>query len=67
MLPTAFSAVRLANVRRQQFLSQQSLAQRADLSVATVSRLERGLGTPRPSTIRKLAEALQVDRGELLQ
>ena len=48
-------------------LSQQVLAQKAGLSVGTVSRLERGLGNPTYSTIRKLAGALRVKREVLLK
>ena len=62
-----FSSARLADMRVQRLLSQETLAYRANLSVATISRLERGLGQPRLSTIRKLAEALQVESEELLK
>ena len=63
----SISPSRLAKERKSQMLSQQVLAQEAGLSVGTVSRLERGLGSPTYSTIRKLAGALQVKREALLE
>ena len=65
--PPALLPSRLIEVRTKQLLSQQLLAERAGLSVATVSRLERGLGSPRLSTIRKLADALKIDGQDLLR
>ena len=58
---------RLQQQRINQLLSQQLLAEKAGLSVGTVSRLERGHGKPRLSTIRKLAKALNVDHELLLE
>lgn len=47
-------------VRRQQKLSQQSLAKKARVSVSYVSMLERGLRVPPLDTLEVLAKALGV-------
>ena len=41
-------------------LTQQQLADRAGLSRATITQLERGQRPPRPDTVRKVAHALDV-------
>ena len=47
--------------RRYRALSQADLAQKAGVTEATISRLEQpGHSPPRPSTIRKLAAALDI-------
>lgn len=58
--------LKLREVRERKFLSQQELADRAETTKANISRLERGEQQPRPSTIRKLAEALGVPPEELI-
>ncbi len=53
--------------RQRLGLSQEDLARRAGVDVKTVRTVERGQTAPRPSTIRKLADALRLDdpaRGE---
>jgi len=56
----------LARLRGARGLSQRQLAQRADLTVETVSDIERGAtAKPYPATIRKLAAALEMDFDEL--
>lgn len=61
------SPTRLVEQRQRLMFSQQALAEKAGLSVGTVSRLERGLGRPTYATIRKLATALEVEREMLLE
>lgn len=52
----------LRRARRAMGLSQQELAERAGLTASGVSQLERGVRTrPYPSTIRALADALELD------
>jgi len=52
--------------RRYRALSQVDLAQKAGVTEATISRLEQsGHSPPRPSTIRKLADALEIAPHEL--
>lgn len=47
----------LGELRRQHRLSLQQLADRADLSIGTLSQIERGLSQPSLRTVRKLANA----------
>jgi transcriptional regulator with XRE-family HTH domain len=42
------------------------LAKKAHVSKMTIYRLEKGIGIARPSTVRKLAEALGVAPEELI-
>ena len=52
--------------RRYRALSQANLAQKAGITEATISRLEQpGHPPPRPSTIRKLADAMEIAPHEL--
>ena len=66
---TSFSAL-LRKYRRLAGLSQEELAERADLSRRTISDLERGVkSTPQPSTLELIVEALELsgpDRQSLL-
>jgi transcriptional regulator with XRE-family HTH domain len=46
-------------------LSQEELAERAGLSRRGISDLERGVhGSPHPATVRRLAEALDLDQAQ---
>jgi transcriptional regulator with XRE-family HTH domain len=59
---------RLRKVRDMRLLSQRELAERAGLSPTTILKLESGrVDEPHPSTIRKLADALEVDPAELIR
>lgn len=59
--------VALEHIRRLRGLSQRELAEKAGVSPATVYELEVGKRpTPRPSTLRKLAEALEVEIADIL-
>lgn len=49
------------NHRLSRAWTQQRLAAQADLTVMTVSRIERGLTQPKVSTILRLADALGVE------
>ncbi len=57
---------RLREVRERQLLTQDALARRARMSVATVNHVERGLRSARISTVRRLAEALGVPATALM-
>ena len=56
----------LARLRKRAGLSQQALAQRAELSMQTISRLERGANA-RYVTISLLAKALRVPPARLIE
>lgn len=51
--------------RTRRALTQAELADLIDVNISTVARLERG-SAARLATIRKLAEALQVQPGDLM-
>jgi transcriptional regulator with XRE-family HTH domain len=51
---------RVRQLRLLQAFSQIDLAQRAGVSEAAIIRIERGTHAARPSTLRKLAQALGV-------
>ena len=59
--------LKLREVRQRLFVTQEELAERAGITVSTLSRLENGLQRPRISTVRKLAEALGVAPEELVE
>ena len=62
--PTTFGSL-LRRYRSEASLTQEELAERADLSVRGISDLERGVNTtPRPFTVRRLSEALDLDDRE---
>ncbi len=67
--PTKFGDI-LRRYRERAGLSQEELAERAGLSAAAISALERGIrNQPHPTTLRRLADALGLserDRHELL-
>ncbi len=52
--------------RERRAMSQEDLAKQAEVSPNTIWRLENENRMPRPSTLRKLATALNVDPGVLL-
>jgi transcriptional regulator with XRE-family HTH domain len=57
---------KVKRLRDRRALTQGELADRAGLTVAALSRIERNNAEPRPTTRRKLAEALGVDPSELI-
>ncbi|MCH7836471.1 MAG: helix-turn-helix transcriptional regulator [Chloroflexi bacterium] len=57
--------IRLAAWRERKALSQRDLAQRAGVSQFSISKIETGQQKPRPSTLRKLASALDLTPEEL--
>jgi transcriptional regulator with XRE-family HTH domain len=63
-----FVGAKLRRLREDRFISQRDLARLAGVSPTTVMQLETGQNpNPRLSTIRKLAEALAVDPGALVE
>ena len=57
---------RLRKQRTRRVLTQAELAERSGVTTATVARIERDEIEPRMTTLRKLAEALEVDPAELV-
>jgi transcriptional regulator with XRE-family HTH domain len=53
-------------VRDRRALSQVDLAKRSGVAQRSISELENGQRSARPSTVRKLARALKVDPAELM-
>lgn len=60
-------AMGLRELREERALSQQDLAAAAGVSKTTIVNLEAGRGRAMPSTVRKLAAALEFDVRELVK
>ncbi len=58
---------KIRQLRDARALTQEELAVKAGITVAALSRIERNSAEPRPTTRRKLAEALEVDPAELVR
>jgi transcriptional regulator with XRE-family HTH domain len=58
---------RLRDLRKRALLTQKELADKSGVGVTTIIRIERNQVEPHGSTIRKLAEALQVEPHELVR
>lgn len=56
----------LSQLRRKKGLSQSELAERLHVNQASVSRWEKGAGTPSADVLQKLSEILEVNAGVLL-
>lgn len=57
----------LKRLRTLNALTQEELAAKAGLTTAAVARIERNEAEPRPSTLRKLASALEVKPATLVE
>lgn len=57
--------VKIARVKKNMTI--QELAEKAGMSVTTISRLERGIGNARMFSINKIAEVLEVDVKTLVE
>lgn len=65
---TRISGEKLRQARDERLLSQRELAEKAGLSPTTIFKLEADrVDDPHPRTIRKLAQALEVDPRDLLE
>lgn len=56
---------RLRRIREEQALTQRQLAERSSITQATIVHAEKG-GDVRPTTLRRLADALGVHPRELI-
>ena len=61
------SLPRLREIRERRALSQRELSKLAGVSRVTIVRLEAGGEDPFPTTVRKLATALNVDPADLME
>ncbi|HRJ31370.1 MAG TPA: helix-turn-helix transcriptional regulator [Cyclobacteriaceae bacterium] len=57
---------RLRNLREQQHLSQEALANEAEIPISQVGRIERGEVNPTLSTLNSIASGLKITLQELL-
>jgi transcriptional regulator with XRE-family HTH domain len=57
---------RLKDLRIRRALTQRELADRADISSNALNKIELNKAEPHMSTLRKLAQALNVDPAELI-
>lgn len=58
----------LKRVRKSKGMTVNQLAMYADISAATISRIERGKrGTPKPTTIKKLSAALKYSYEDMMK
>ncbi|MTI86893.1 MAG: helix-turn-helix domain-containing protein [Balneolaceae bacterium] len=57
---------RLKELRKRKGFTQEELAEKAELSLRTIQRIENGESDPRGETLRRLASALETSPEELL-
>jgi transcriptional regulator with XRE-family HTH domain len=57
----------LRDVRAERLLTTRELADLAGVAPSTIYMIEAGRSTPRPSVIRRLSEALEVDPQEITE
>jgi len=67
MLEVLHIGDRLRDIRKRAILTQQELADRSGIGVTTIIRIENNQVEPQGRTIRKLAEALDVEPHELVR
>jgi transcriptional regulator with XRE-family HTH domain len=67
MLEVLYIGDRLRDIRKRALLTQQELADKSGVGVTTIIRIENNHVEPHGRTIRKLAEALDVEPHELLK
>jgi len=67
MTPIKRLAMKLRTLRRDRFMTQEDLADKAGVTREYIARLEAGRYDPSLSTLEKLAKALKVDIAKLLK
>jgi transcriptional regulator with XRE-family HTH domain len=67
MLEVLYIGDRLRDIRKRALLTQQELANKSGVGVTTIIRIENNQVEPQGRTIRKLAEALDVEPHELVR
>jgi transcriptional regulator with XRE-family HTH domain len=58
--------VRISQLRLEAAMTQAKLAEKSNLSIDSISRIERGDRAPSLESLEKIAEALGIDPAELL-
>ena len=58
---------KISETRKQKGWSQEALAEASNISLSTIQRIERGNVTPRPFTLKTLADCLEIDLSILNQ
>ena len=61
-----YLAGNIIDSRKKLGLSQEALAEKANVSLSTIQRIEKGTVKPRPFTLKVLAETLDLDISELI-
>lgn len=61
-----YLAGNISDSRKKLGLSQEALAEKANVSLSTIQRIEKGTVKPRPFTLKVLAETLDLDISELI-
>ena len=59
--------IRVADIRRKRGLTQEQLAELADITTLSLSYIEQGRRWPRLATIHRLADCLKVPISELFK
>lgn len=59
-------ALAIKRLRMERGITQESLAFQAEVTIATLSRIERGVTNPAWPTLRKIANALSITPVELI-
>jgi transcriptional regulator with XRE-family HTH domain len=67
LIEVLYIGERLRDLRKRALMSQRELAKRSGVGVTTIVRIERNQVEPQGATIRKLAEALEVEPQELVR
>ncbi len=65
--PDPALAALLKRLREDRGITQEQLAFDAGITVSALSRIERGLNSPGWTTVRRIADALGVSLGELVE
>jgi DNA-binding XRE family transcriptional regulator len=58
---------RIAEIRKQNNLTQEELVERCNVSLKTIQRIEAGEVTPRDSAVRTILDTLEQDIEEVMQ
>jgi transcriptional regulator with XRE-family HTH domain len=66
-VPATLDDVGLRELRQEKLLSQEELGKKANVSKTTIVNIETGKIRPYPQTLRRLAEALEVEPAALVE